>query len=125
MITEDRFKFRVWRASCILLCRDYGGRMYHFDLLNEAFSLSKEDVLMQCTGLKDEDDTLIYEGDILSGINACSGEIIRVVKWLGAGWSPWISLEPGDLFLNIRILGNIHEHTHLLETKTQKESGSK
>ena len=137
----DRFKFRVWRPNCILLCTNFGPRMYHFDLLNEALPLSKEDVLMQCTGLKDKNDKLIYEGDIIINIrspNSLGSEYKWIVEFgehetssdyyasraygfyaKQIGFDDEASLV--QIYDEIEILGNIYQNPELLEVSTKEQ----
>jgi len=78
--------------------------------------------LMQCTGLKDDQKNLIYEGDLISACNA----IIKV-EWgckFGIGWitktvkeSRWMRKnDTGNLDGDMgRVIGNIYENPELLE----------
>jgi len=126
---EDRFKVRVWdtRNNCWLHGYDTCGGC---SLLGETILLGGwlegvplEDydklVFEQCTGRKDPNDTLIYEGDMMR----VHTNIIGVVKWLRDGFS--IKALSADstysLSHNYRdseyptIIGNIHMNPTLLE----------
>ena len=114
---NDRFRLRLYNKSsnemykvhslhigtdnAIISCK-YG---------NKSISL-KDCVLMQCTGLKDKNGTLIYERDIIK-IGKCTYE----VKYNPEGY--W---QVGDFLLSIfntekvfEVIGNIYENPELLK----------
>lgn len=132
---QDRFKFRIYDKAigemvhdvCIGFIKDSGktddwvcadtscGQItYRDDKL-------KDIVLMQCTGLKDTNDKLIYEKDIIK----CSyGNVgaLGVVEWNFENMQfvlkikeDFYSFSPKTIYEKIEILGNIYENPELLE----------
>ena len=73
---NDRFKFRIWNGTemhyndFVVTATGYVGKITEEFLgrcvfNQEDLTADKECTLMQCTGLKDKNGTLIYEGDII------------------------------------------------------------
>jgi len=128
---NDRHRYRAF----------FDGKMYYdiqfdqhyYDLLDDKASFSwwldddwkyEQPTIMQCTGLKDKNGKLIYEGDILQNEEgAIFSKTHRAnVIWGGTDeaacfiWNPWV----GDIILNsdviqyLEIIGNIYENPDLI-----------
>lgn len=116
---NNRFKFRAW---------DIEDKKYReviwlgidITLLNEIGYVKNEtQIFEQCTGLRDKNGKLIYEGDILEDEESK----ISYVVW--ADWilgfvlrSPGSEAEESEIngyFTETAVIGNIHENPELLE----------
>lgn len=138
---QDRFKFRVWcennqewEKDTILISNK---NMY--EIRNDKFTKytdidPKNHIINFCTGLRDKNGKLIYEGDILrvTGSRDMSG--YGVVEYLQAGCqffvngylynpSPYHRQRKGEFYqplqewLCTEVIGNIYENTELLEVQ--------
>lgn len=122
---NDRFRFRIPITN-----KDGKFEKFvYFDLFNQpAITCRASDIFQnaeQCTGLKDKNGRLIYEGDILKDHRQEGG----IVKWNNdsAGFAIYEILETGccvgglfdwlDKDTNYEVIGNIHENPELLEDK--------
>lgn len=125
---QDRFRFRAWNKE---------KKVYHYQAEKGTCGLpfdilckSNEFVVEQCTGLKDKNGTLIYEGDVLGGsngsINGSKWGFETVVKWnkqkAQFDMPIWVYDENGQYKCDdsthwFEIIGNIHENPELLEAK--------
>jgi uncharacterized phage protein (TIGR01671 family) len=133
---NDRFKFRVWDNShnqyydiskynvvpCLttlgLKWYDKGYGMLSTDL--ELWGESQENrfIIEQCTGLKDKNSKLVFEGDLVKTKSGVYG-----IMWLKGTFNAVGLLEGAYLTTNINniadgeIIGNIHENRDLLVRK--------
>lgn len=133
---NDRFEFRAWDKFQKKMI-SWDECLNNEDLIPEILLNAVRYEPMQCTGLKDKNGRLIYEGDIVKAeVEEPELKVIGIitfgryvhdlgfyVEWKGApaesrkyypGWRQ-------DLFYwleeaSLEIIGNIHENPELLET---------
>mgnify|MGYP004647372031 CR=1 FL=1 len=129
----DRFKFRVWNIENKNFIYDaiyaYDGNNYSSKdndgwifCFGEYIDRNNEYIAEQCTGLKDKNGKLIYEGDIIrytydwreeikpvefDTISACYG--VKICKDFIVPFANNLS--------KIEVIGNIHENKDLLKNK--------
>lgn len=119
---NDRLKFRGWD--------NFEKKMISWDECLKNESLIAEFLLnavrytaMQCTGLKDKNGRLIYEGDIVNIL--CEIEEQGVIEWATEEAQFVVSAEQAGFVANfdnyrgsdLEVIGNIHENADLLEDK--------
>lgn len=115
----DRFKFRAWDTYCnrmryeedYAIVPDTGKPHWIHDqelIQGEATQL----ILMQCTGLKDVEDKLIYEGDLID-----CGRFTRHIEWKHGRF---VAVHVDEDYVDcleynmktIKVIGNIYETTN-------------
>ena len=93
---------------------------------SEEYVTIKPDRVLQCTGLKDKNGKLIYEGDILGGIyhgyieycNECKCLQLKVKDYgclACEGDLHWYELVEAEEQNELEVIGNIYENKELLE----------
>ena len=123
---NDRFKFRVWLEYAKLY---YGLDSFYYDRLRNKYTFHFEDghtktikekdcVIEQCTGLKDKNGRLIYEGDVVEYYNkeikkTFKEEVLPFRELKTKGILRHLITERNAVML--AIVGNIHENPELME----------
>lgn len=121
----DRFKFRVWNKDdetyekttsfdCVFIDNDGQLRIYNYSDASETLEDYTDSYMIeQCTGVKDKNGNLIYEGDLLF-----DGEFCGVAVWKDSSWQVRFELYDGESGYEMldqhfakfgQIYGNIHE----------------
>jgi uncharacterized phage protein (TIGR01671 family) len=130
---NNRFKFRVWDKLSERMIYHHNDNQQHFIIdLNGRFhnlqngSGGDDYVIQQYTGLNDNNDDPIYEGDILKNPYDVSNNIIGQVlyesdhggyifQWKRRGQDYKITNLNCDVAFHSAIVGNIFEHSELLK----------
>ena len=139
---NDRFKFRFYdKENKIMVYADtddellpyYPDEIYTtwqtYDLSAIEHLANDEDyIVMQCTGLKDKNGKLIYEGDILIQKEENGGPTKKLVIWEEEGGylglkdlkKSFLGVVTFHLFgYTYEVIGNIHENPELLEVSNE------
>ena len=129
---NDRFRFRVWNtrtkklrevAQITLDARQHGVTSEISNMETCHLVYQPHLVLEQCTGLKDKNGKLIYEGDIVQHDTAAGPKCWPVLFKDGCFVLPY---ESGNAWLGkviqncpyssgVVVVGNIHDNAYLLE----------
>lgn len=134
---QDRFKFRFWFKNTQEMI--YSEKFNDVQTLGQWFFGDRKDVVkMQCTGLKDKNGKLIYEGDIVKFGQFYDNEWhsfnIGKVYWGGEFDYPAFELQCSTadfdmcnglsyIFGNslyVEAIGNIYENPELLEVENER-----
>jgi hypothetical protein len=127
---KDRFKFRAWlkqekRMVDVRQITDMESVHYiKFEKWNDSincptFAHLEDIILLQCTGLKDKNGKLIYEGDIVTSCNGHNFFINFEYGSFGAqhiGSNTWYSSATCSFHeKKFQVIGNVHLNPELLK----------
>ena len=123
---NDRFKFRAWNKETKTMHQvesiypyqdEYteGGEVFLESSSNHSYYFPEEVVIMQSTGLKDKNDKLIYEGDILKDKYGA----LHPISWNIKGFYEADTFAVAGFYNAIQedmeVIGNIYENPELIE----------
>ena len=134
---NDRFKFRVFLKYNQIMCdidsycflQGLNKCVFHFTNGGQKTLKNDDFILMQCTGLKDKNGKLIYEGDILGGtygnlyVHYCDNCKQFQLKANDYGCMAcegdiqWYELVESEDENELEVIGNIYENKELLESE--------
>lgn len=129
---NDRFRYRVWdKTQNKWLHFDFSTYPTYQDRIWQA--LTDGETFYQCTGLKDKNGKLIYEGDFLKDDENLLYEVTFKLQEYATSFSlkrreipdyyPHITTWCGLGYRNcnkLEVIGNIYENKELLEEECQK-----
>lgn len=121
-MTKDRFRFRAWDP----VKKEYYDEFYLMANGNGAIYSPVEEegnedrlIIEQCTGMKDDDGKLIYEGDLvdLVGYGVCKVDWVEdtaefMFQNLGEDLREHVETM---MLYKWKVVGNIHENAELLK----------
>ena len=138
---QDRFKFRLWDKAIGEMAYDVCVGFIKDGLredwvcadttcgqINYRDNKLKDIELMQCTGLKDKNGKLIYEGDILIQKEENGGPTKKLVIWEKDGGYLGLKDLKKSFFgvvtfhrfgYTYQVIGNIYENSELLEVSDE------
>lgn len=108
---NDRFKFRFFN--------EYSNKLESCDEYDLKDIFESGNPVMQCTGLKDKNSKLIYEGDIVEDALMNRFTITFNEEYLSYLLTNIKTNEQMVFYPNIKleVIGNIHENKELLESE--------
>lgn len=124
---NDRYKFRIWDLKRKTIRQVWSITPFGVvvnDVKTESYKIPLDDcVIMQCTGLKDKNGKLIYEGDIIRQSDGCIGFIVwqDVSYWIESPGSHARDLEHTPYYESVEVVGNIYENPELREELYAKD----
>lgn len=123
---QDRFKFRIWHKPLkqmhyndfVITSTGYVAKIYQQDdymmkFNQEDLEFEKQCVIMQCTGLKDKNGKLIYEGDILR-INNKEIHPVEYMKCYAQFHIEDHGVVESFFCYTYEVIGNIYQNLELL-----------
>ena len=131
----DRFNFRYFNtiSNKMVECTNYQNVDAIFECLKQQVCYNNDIsplpydhignglVFMQCTGLKDKNGKLIYEGDIIKTSKGVANvEYDNTYAYFGL--TNFLTVFSFDNFINeeIEVIGNIYENPELLEVENDR-----
>ena len=113
-------KFRAWNASERKMTTPFAW-VNESNLLSTCMCSAPTHELMQFTGMHDKNGVPIFEGDIVSGY-VHFPEVNYIVCYNSSDYSCGFKCKQSDgagvidvWYKGLTVIGNIHQHAHLLE----------